>query len=127
MENSEGQGYVSEKILDSLMAGTIPIYYGGYLIDEFINPKAIILIRGENDMKEKIEYIKKIDNDDDLYRSILKESLFINDNLVEINKKEKIEFFRNAIFNVLLPFLESFSENKNNFFNYLWIFLPKCL
>ena len=127
MENSEGQGYVSEKILDSLMAGTIPIYYGGYLIDEFINPKAIILIRGENDMKEKIEYIKKIDNDDDLYRSILKESLFINDNLVEINKKEKIEFFRNAIFNVLLPFLESFSVNKNNFFNYLWIFLPKCL
>ena len=36
MENSEGQGYISEKILDSFMAGTIPIYYGGYTIDEFI-------------------------------------------------------------------------------------------
>ena len=33
MENSEGQGYVSEKILDSFFAGTIPIYYGGYMID----------------------------------------------------------------------------------------------
>ena len=41
MENSEGQGYVSEKILDSFMAGTIPIYYGGYMIDEYINPKSL--------------------------------------------------------------------------------------
>ncbi len=95
MENSEGQGYVSEKILDSFISGTIPIYYGGYMVDEFFNPKAFILIRGESDMKEKIEYIKKIDNDDNLYRSILKEDLFINDNLKEINNKERIEFFRN--------------------------------
>ena len=34
MENSNGDGYVSEKIIDSLRAGTIPIYYGDYLIDE---------------------------------------------------------------------------------------------
>ena len=54
MENSEGQGYVSEKILDSFMAGTIPIYYGGYTIDEFINPKSYILIKNENDMLKKI-------------------------------------------------------------------------
>jgi type I site-specific restriction endonuclease len=40
MENTEGQGYISEKILDSFLAGTIPIYYGGYMIDEFINPKS---------------------------------------------------------------------------------------
>jgi hypothetical protein len=42
MENTEGQGYISEKIIDSFLAGTIPIYYGGYMIDEFINPKAYI-------------------------------------------------------------------------------------
>ena len=79
MENSEGQGYVSEKILDSLYSGTIPIYYGGYMIDEFINPKSFILIKNEKDMAKKIEYIKKIDNDDKLYKSILKEDLFMKD------------------------------------------------
>ena len=52
MENSEGQGYVSEKIIDSFMAGTIPIYYGGYMIDEFINPKSYIL-------KMKMIWLKK--------------------------------------------------------------------
>ena len=95
MENSEGEGYISEKILDSFISGTIPIYYGGYNIDEFINPKSFILIRNEKDMIEKIEYIKKIDNDDNLYRNILMENLFLNDNLLDINTKEKIEFIDN--------------------------------
>jgi hypothetical protein len=97
MENSEGQGYVSEKILDSFIAGTIPIYYGGYMIDEFINPKAYILIKNENDITKKIDYIKKIDNNDILYKSILKEKLFINDNLVSKFDIEKAKFF-NHIF-----------------------------
>ena len=45
MENSEGDGYISEKIVDAFLAGTIPIYYGDYMIDEFINPKTYILNR----------------------------------------------------------------------------------
>ena len=95
MENSEGQGYISEKIIDSFIAGTIPIYYGGYMIDEFINLLSFILIKNEKNMKEKIEYIKKIDNDEKLYKSILKKNLFINDTLPKIIKKEQNEFFDN--------------------------------
>ena len=103
MENTEGQGYISEKILDSFIAGTIPIYYGGYMIDEFINPKSFILIKNEKDMKEKIEYIKKIDNNEKLYKNILKENLFINDDILEVSKKENIKFFNNI-----------FEQDKNN-------------
>ena len=116
MENSEGQGYVSEKILDSLIAGTIPIYYGGYMIDEFINPKAYILIRNENDIKQKIEYIKKIDNDDNLYKKILNESLFIDDNIPSLVKKEKINFF-NHIFQQeknKAKRIDNYNFNNNN-------------
>ena len=43
MENSNGDGYISEKIVDSFLAGTIPIYYGDYMVDEYINPKTYIL------------------------------------------------------------------------------------
>ena len=45
MENSEGDGYISEKILESLISGTIPIYYGDYMVDEYINPNVYILIK----------------------------------------------------------------------------------
>ena len=103
MKNSEGDGYISEKMVDSFRAGTIPIYYGDYLVDEYINPKTYILIRGEKDIDEKIEYIKKIDNDDKLYMEIMKEKPIIDNKFKEkIDKKEIKEFLNNI-----------FSQNKN--------------
>ena len=95
MENSEGDGYVSEKIFDSLISGTIPIYYGDYTIDEFINPKSFILIKNERNIKEKIEYIKEIDNNPEKYLNIIKESILINENIVDETIKEKDEFLYN--------------------------------
>ena len=92
MENTEGDGYLSEKILDSFLSGTIPIYYGDYMLDEFINPKSYILIRGEKDINKKIEFIKKIDNDDNLYNQILKEKIFTNSNFKDIILNQKKDF-----------------------------------
>ena len=91
MENSEGDGYASEKIIDSFLAGTIPIYFGDYMVDEYINPKSYILIRNKGDINDKINYIMKIDKDDNLYRSILKEKVFIDDFFVDniINERKK--------------------------------------
>ena len=92
MENSEGDGYNSEKLLNSFQAGTIPIYYGDYMIDEFINPKTYILIKGEKDIHKKIEYIKEIDNNDELYKNILKENVISDQNIANDIEKEYKEF-----------------------------------
>ena len=93
MENTEGDGYATEKIVDSFISGTIPIYYGSYVIEEYINPKSYIYIRGLEDIKEKIEYIKKIDNDEKLYKSILKEKVIIDDSIIEKMQKEQSDFW----------------------------------
>ena len=93
MENSKGDGYISEKIVDSFRAGTIPIYYGDYIIDEFINPKTYILIYGENDIERKIEYIKKIDNNDTLYLSIMKEKPIIDKNFINNSCLSTFSFY----------------------------------
>ena len=92
MENSEGDGYISEKIIDSFLAGTIPLYYGDYMIDEYINPKSYILIKGEKDIVKKIKYIKKIDNNNKLYKDFLKERVLLDDNIKNIYNKEIKEF-----------------------------------
>ena len=94
MENSEGEGYTSEKIYQSFISGTIPIYYGNYNIDEFYNPKTYILVKDERDIKKKIEYIKKIDNNDKLYKSILKLNVVNNYNIGKIFQEQK-EFLWN--------------------------------
>ena len=77
------------------MAGTIPLYYGDYMIDEYINPKSYILIKSEKekDIYKKIEYIKNIDNDIKLYKDILKEKVLLEDNIKNIYNKEIKEFF----------------------------------
>ena len=81
MENSDGDGYSTEKLIHSFISGTIPIYYGDYMIDEYINPKSYILIKGEKDLQEKIKYIISIDNNDEIYKSVLKEKVVIDVNL----------------------------------------------
>ena len=99
MENSYGDGYISEKIIHSFLAGTLPIYYGDYIIDEYINPKTFILIKGEKDIDSKIEYIKKIDNDNELYLSILKQKPIVDDNYRNRIDNTEIKLFLKNIFN----------------------------
>ena len=98
MENSDGDGYSTEKIIDSFESGTIPIYYGDYMVDEFINPKSYILIKGEKDLSQKIQYIISLDNDDEKYKSVLKENVIIDKYLWAKTNKELKEFFTH-IFN----------------------------
>ena len=104
MENIKGNGYISKKINDSFLAGTIPIYYEDYMTDKYINQNSSILATGEKDFLIKINYIKKIDNDYNLYKSIiLKEKVLLSVNikseelkinLFHIFKQEKLKAYR---------------------------------
>jgi len=95
MENTKGDGYSSEKIIDSFLSGTIPIYYGNDMLDEYINKNSYILVKGHKDIKNKIRYIKKIDNNDDKYKKMLKENLLIDEKANEKVEKEEKEFLFN--------------------------------
>ena len=79
MENSKTQGYISEKLVDCFEAGTIPIYYGDDTVLELLNSKSYIHIKNEDEFEEKIELIKKIDNNDTLYQEIIREKIVIDD------------------------------------------------
>ena len=93
MENTEGNGYLSEKIFHSFISGTIPIYYGDYMVDEYINPKSLILVKNEKNIQEKIDYIKEIDKDNEKYLKILNEIVILNENIPYIINREKFNFF----------------------------------
>ena len=92
-EKNSGDGYATGHIINSLLAGTIPIYYGDYLIDEYINPNTFILVRNEIDLMEKIEYIKEIDQNDELYKKFLTEDVLVDENIIQKRKKEEIEYW----------------------------------
>ena len=78
-ENSKTAGYISEKLSDAFEAGTIPIYYGDDTVLELLNNRSYIHVIDENDFNEKIELIKKIDQNDTLYEEMIREKIVIDD------------------------------------------------
>ena len=92
-EKNTADGYATDHILNSLLAGTVPIYYGDYLIDEYINPDTYILVRNDIDLLDKIEYIKHVDQDDKLYRSFLEKDVLLDDDIVRNRKNEEKEYW----------------------------------
>ena len=78
-ENSKTNGYISEKLSDAFEAGTIPLYYGDDTVQELVNTKSYIHVKDENEFDEKIELIKKIDQNDTLYEQMIKEKIIIDD------------------------------------------------
>ena len=78
-ENSEYPGYTTEKLVHPKLKNSIPIYWGNPDVSKDWNTKSFINAYDFPTIGELIEYIKRVDNDDELYHSILKESHFKND------------------------------------------------
>ena len=96
-EKSKTKGYISEILSDSFEAGTIPIYYGDDTILELINNRSYIHIKNESEFDEKIELIKKIDQNDTLYEEIIKEKIVIDDS----RYPKEIQKYKNFIYHII--------------------------
>jgi hypothetical protein len=66
MENSWAPGYVTEKIIDVVVAGCIPLYCGIMLDEDGFNPDAILNLYNYDSIVPYIEEVKRIDDTDDL-------------------------------------------------------------
>lgn len=71
IENSKVDGYTTEKLTDALYAGCVPIYWGNRKVVEDINPESFINLNDFCTINEAVEYIRKVDDDKDLYTKIL--------------------------------------------------------
>lgn len=66
-ENAVYCGYTSEKIFTSLEAHTVPIYFGNPDVCEDVNPEAFINANDFESLESLMTYIKKVDENDDLW------------------------------------------------------------
>ena len=66
-ENCLMDGYTTEKLVQPLIAGSIPIYYGNPLVAEEFNRDAFIDCNAfDNDFDAVVEKVRQIDNDPEL-------------------------------------------------------------
>jgi alpha(1,3/1,4) fucosyltransferase len=67
-ENSSFPGYTSEKIVDALLAGTIPIYWGNPKIALDVDPGSFVNAADYCSWDELADYVLRIDDDPQLAR-----------------------------------------------------------
>ena len=72
IENSPSRGYTTEKIMEAFAANTVPIYWGNPDIAKEFNPKSFINIHDFESFDAAVEFVKKADEDDELYLSMVK-------------------------------------------------------
>jgi len=77
-ENEDYPGYVTEKICDVYKSNCIPIYWGNKEVLKDFNPNTFIYAGNFNNFNDLVEYIIKVDNDEQLYASYFAEPFFSN-------------------------------------------------
>ena len=78
IEPLKHDGWIAERIVDGFYTDTVPIYHGSSNISDIFNPKAFINLNDYPDFDAAIKRIIEIDNDDELYLSMLRQPIFNN-------------------------------------------------
>lgn len=113
-ENSICEGYTTEKIFEPFVMNSIPIYYGNPLVDKDFNTESFIWLKSQDNMKEVIEEIIRLDLDDDAYMEKISKPKFTPLNTDHI-WEESLRYFFEHIFiksDVLLKRAPLFGFNQ---------------
>ncbi|GAA8115342.1 glycosyltransferase family 10 [Helicobacter pylori] len=103
-ENSQGYGYVTEKILDAYFSHTIPIYWGSPSVAKDFNPKSFVNVHDFNNFDEAIDYIRYLHTHQNAYLDMLYENPL---NTID----GKAGFYQDLSFEKILDFFKNILEN----------------
>uniref|UniRef100_A0A7S2SJN3 Fucosyltransferase n=1 Tax=Eucampia antarctica TaxID=49252 RepID=A0A7S2SJN3_9STRA len=81
MEGYISSDYVSEKLVNAFLGGTIPVYYGTKDVSKFFNPRAFIDMRDFPSFEAAAVYVHEVDNNDTLALQYLREPPCTKENL----------------------------------------------
>lgn len=95
IENSVVPGYTTEKIVEPMIANSMPIYYGDPYVANDFNMYSCIHIRNIDSIQSSIDYIIQLDKDDSLYISKLQQKWFACDNVKFLYDRRLLDFFKN--------------------------------
>lgn len=76
--------FITEKLINAYAYGTVPIYWGAENVTRWFNPDSFINCNGLSN-EEILEKVKEVDNNDELYKSMLYANPFKEN---DINWKE---------------------------------------
>lgn len=98
-ENSSYPGYTTEKLIQPMLANSIPVYWGNPEVGKDFNTKSFININDFSTYQQAIERIIELDNDEIKYRKVAEEPWFINNQLPDEFTEQSFSDFFDFILN----------------------------
>jgi alpha(1,3/1,4) fucosyltransferase len=89
-ENASWPGYTTEKVLEPVQADSIPVYWGNPLVHLEMNTESFVNYHDYNSFDRLVERVIELDQNDDLYLSMLKQPLFRNHTPNEYFNEERL-------------------------------------
>ncbi|WQW76091.1 fucosyltransferase [Helicobacter pylori] len=114
-ENSQGYGYVTEKIIDAYFSHTIPIYWGSPSVAKDFNPKSFVNVCDFKNFDEAIDYVRYLHTHPNAYLDMLYEN--------PLNTLDgKAYFYQDLSFKKILDFFKTILENDTIYHDNPFIF-----
>jgi len=85
-ENSSSPGYTTEKLVEPMLAQSLPIYWGNPEVARDFNPRSFINISDFPNFEAAIDYVLEVDRNAELYLSYLREPWFHNNEIPDLFK-----------------------------------------
>ncbi|MFP6126208.1 glycosyltransferase family 10 domain-containing protein [Helicobacter pylori] len=118
-ENSQGYGYVTEKIIDAYFSHTIPIYWGSPSVAKDFNPKSFVNVCDFKDFDEAIDHVRYLHTHPNAYLDMLYEN--------PLNTLDgKAYFYQNLSFKKILDFFKTILENDTIYYKSSTSFMWEC-
>lgn len=90
-------GWITEKIMEPMLAYSIPIYWGNSLINKDLNTKSFVNWHDFNNDEDVIKRIIEIDNNDNLYMDYINQQYILDKENSVFKKEYLIDMFEKII------------------------------
>ncbi len=118
-ENTQGYGYVTEKIIDAYFSHTIPIYWGSPSVAKDFNPKSFVNVCDFKDFDEAIDHVRYLHTHPNAYLDMLYEN--------PLNTLDgKAYFYQDLSFKKILDFFKTILENDTIYHKSSTSFMWEC-
>ena len=98
-ENNAHRGYTTEKLVNPMLAGTIPIYWGDPEVGKAFNTRSFVNCNELNSLEQAVERVKEIDQSDSLYLQMAGEPWLTDEQFESVaGKRKALEEFLFHIF-----------------------------
>lgn len=107
--------YVTEKLVSSMLAGTIPIYWGTQKVGEYFNVKSFINCHEFEKFEDVVKKVQEIDQNEELWMKLMSEPWFSPE------QYEKLKARKNELHNFLYNIFDQPLDKATRRSSGLWM------